>query len=49
MAVQKALHIYLTGTGSSWHAQVTAAPLFSLGRQEVREVADKSLGSEEIT
>ncbi|MGA8440245.1 MAG: SIS domain-containing protein [Candidatus Sulfotelmatobacter sp.] len=30
-AVQKARHIYLTGIGSSWHAALTAAPLFSLG------------------
>ena len=29
-AVQKARHVYLTGIGSSWHAALTAAPLFSL-------------------
>ncbi len=30
-AIQKARHVYLTGIGSSWHAALTAAPLFSLG------------------
>ncbi len=29
--LQKARHVYLTGIGSSWHAALTAAPLFSLG------------------
>jgi glutamine---fructose-6-phosphate transaminase (isomerizing) len=29
-AIQKARHVYLTGIGSSWHAALTAAPLFSL-------------------
>src|ERR1700730_13639116 len=30
-AVRTARHVYLTGIGSSWHAALTAAPLFSLG------------------
>jgi glutamine---fructose-6-phosphate transaminase (isomerizing) len=30
-AVRKARHLYLTGIGSSWHAALTAAPLFSMG------------------
>jgi glutamine---fructose-6-phosphate transaminase (isomerizing) len=30
-AVHKARHIYLTGIGGSWHAALTAVPLFSLG------------------
>lgn len=30
-AIRRARHIYLTGIGSSWHAALTAAPLFSLG------------------
>ncbi len=34
-AIQKARHVYLTGIGSSWHAALTAAPLFSLGGRPV--------------
>jgi glutamine---fructose-6-phosphate transaminase (isomerizing) len=34
-AVRSARHIYLTGIGSSWHAALTAAPLFSRGRRPV--------------
>lgn len=30
-AVREADYVYLTGIGSSWHAALTAAPLFSLG------------------
>jgi glutamine---fructose-6-phosphate transaminase (isomerizing) len=30
-AIHGARHIYLTGIGSSWHAALTAAPLFSAG------------------
>jgi glucosamine--fructose-6-phosphate aminotransferase (isomerizing) len=30
-AIQGAHHVYLTGIGSSWHAALTAGPLFSLG------------------
>jgi glutamine---fructose-6-phosphate transaminase (isomerizing) len=30
-AVRSARHVYLTGIGSSWHAALTAAPLFSMG------------------
>src|SRR5713101_9237625 len=30
-AVRSARHVYLTGIGSSWHAALTAAPLFSIG------------------
>ena len=31
VAVRNARHVYLTGIGSSWHAALTAAPLFSMG------------------
>src|SRR6266849_5771531 len=34
-AVRSARHVYLTGIGSSWHAALTAAPLFSLGGRPV--------------
>jgi glucosamine--fructose-6-phosphate aminotransferase (isomerizing) len=34
-ALRSARHVYLTGIGSSWHAALTAAPLFSLGRHPV--------------
>lgn len=30
-AVRNARHVYLTGIGSSWHASLTAGPLFSVG------------------
>jgi glucosamine--fructose-6-phosphate aminotransferase (isomerizing) len=30
-AIRGASHVYLTGIGSSWHAALTAAPLFSIG------------------
>ena len=30
-AVRSARHVYLTGIGSSWHAALTAGPLFSVG------------------
>jgi glucosamine--fructose-6-phosphate aminotransferase (isomerizing) len=30
-AVRNARHVYLTGIGSSWHAALTAGPLFSVG------------------
>jgi glutamine---fructose-6-phosphate transaminase (isomerizing) len=30
-AIRGARHVYLTGIGSSWHAALTAAPLFSIG------------------
>jgi glucosamine--fructose-6-phosphate aminotransferase (isomerizing) len=33
--VRNARHVYLTGIGSSWHAALTAAPLFSLGGHPV--------------
>jgi len=33
--VCNARHVYLTGIGSSWHAALTAAPLFSLGGHPV--------------
>ncbi len=33
--IQDARHVYLTGIGSSWHAALTAAPLFSLGGHPV--------------
>ena len=29
-AIRGARHVYLTGIGSSWHAALTAAPIFSL-------------------
>ena len=35
MAVRSARHVYLTGIGSSWHAALTAAPLFSSGGHPV--------------
>lgn len=34
-AVRAARHVYLTGIGSSWHAALTAGPLFSLGSRPV--------------
>ncbi|HEY6768689.1 MAG TPA: SIS domain-containing protein [Candidatus Sulfotelmatobacter sp.] len=34
-AVRGARHVYLTGIGSSWHAALTAGPLFSLGGRPV--------------
>src|SRR5258707_9742722 len=34
-AVRTARHVYLTGIGSSWHAALTAAPLFSIGGRPV--------------
>jgi len=34
-AIRGARHVYLTGIGSSWHAALTAAPLFSLGARPV--------------
>lgn len=34
-ALRSARHVYLTGIGSSWHAALTAGPLFSLGRRPV--------------
>src|SRR5258708_16276821 len=29
--IENARHVYVTGIGSSWHAALTAGPLFSLG------------------
>src|SRR6266481_6005366 len=34
-AIRSARHVYLTGIGSSWHAALTAGPLFSLGARAV--------------
>jgi glucosamine--fructose-6-phosphate aminotransferase (isomerizing) len=34
-AIRGARHVYLTGIGSSWHAALTAEPLFSLGGHPV--------------
>jgi len=34
-AVRSARHVYLSGIGSSWHAALTAAPLFSLDARPV--------------
>ncbi|MGA8151901.1 MAG: SIS domain-containing protein [Terriglobales bacterium] len=34
-AVRSARHVYLTGIGSSWHAALTAGPLFSLSAHPV--------------
>ena len=34
-AVRNSHHVYLTGIGSSWHAALTAGPLFSLGARPV--------------
>jgi glucosamine--fructose-6-phosphate aminotransferase (isomerizing) len=34
-ALRNARHVYLTGIGSSWHAALTAGPLFSLGSRPV--------------
>jgi glutamine---fructose-6-phosphate transaminase (isomerizing) len=34
-AVRNASHVYVTGIGSSWHAALTAAPMFSLGARPV--------------
>src|SRR6267142_5311029 len=34
-ATRGARHVYLTGIGSSWHAALTAGPLFSLGASTV--------------
>lgn len=33
--VRRAQHVYLTGIGSSWHAALTAGPLFYLGARPV--------------
>jgi fructoselysine-6-P-deglycase FrlB-like protein len=33
--IQRAQHVYLTGIGSSWHAALTAGPLFYLGARPV--------------
>src|SRR6267378_3352699 len=34
-AIRSARHVYLTGIGSSWHAVLTAGPLFHLGARPV--------------
>src|SRR5260221_7092737 len=34
-AIRRARHVYLTGIGSSWHAALTAGPLFHLGGSPV--------------
>jgi glucosamine--fructose-6-phosphate aminotransferase (isomerizing) len=34
-AIRGARHVYLTGMGSSWHAALTAGPLFQLGARPV--------------
>lgn len=34
-AIRHARHVYLTGIGSSWHAALTAAPIFSVGGRPV--------------
>src|ERR1700732_600032 len=34
-AIRGARHVYLTGIGSSWHAALTAGPLFHLGAHPV--------------
>src|SRR5260370_18622247 len=34
-AIRSARHVYLTGIGSSWHAALTAGPLFHLGGSPV--------------
>ena len=34
-AIRSARHVYLTGIGSSWHAALTAGPLFHLGAHPV--------------
>src|SRR5260370_36836543 len=34
-AIRSARHVYLTGIGSSWHAVLTAGPLFYLGARPV--------------
>jgi glutamine---fructose-6-phosphate transaminase (isomerizing) len=34
-AIRDARHVYLTGIGSSWHAALTAGPIFSLGSRPV--------------
>lgn len=34
-AIRSARHVYLTGIGSSWHAALTAGPLFALGGRPV--------------
>src|SRR5258708_21829887 len=33
--IRSARHVYLTGIGSSWHAALTAGPLFSMGGRPV--------------
>src|SRR5260370_34080002 len=45
--IENARHVYVTGIGSSWHAALTAGPLFSLGGfpvyfQEASEVVQFS-------
>jgi glucosamine--fructose-6-phosphate aminotransferase (isomerizing) len=34
-AIRNARHVYLTGIGSSWHAALSAVPIFSLGARPV--------------
>ena len=34
-AIRSSSHVYLTGIGSSWHASLAAAPLFSMGGRPV--------------
>jgi len=34
-AIRQARHVYLTGIGSSWHAALSAGPLFSIGARPV--------------
>src|SRR5580704_15283977 len=46
-SVRSARHVYLTGIGSSWHAALTAAPLFSLGGRPVY-VQDASIPSDAV-
>jgi glutamine---fructose-6-phosphate transaminase (isomerizing) len=42
-AVRGAQHVYLTGIGSSWHAALTAGPLFHLGARPVYMVSSEEL------
>jgi len=42
-AVRGARHVYLTGIGSSWHAALTAGPLFHLGAHPVYMLSSEEL------
>ena len=42
-AIRAARHVYLTGIGSSWHAALTAGPLFHLGSHPIHVQSSEEL------